>query len=62
MALDGPRGPAGVAKDGAAWLSSRSATPLMQVEVKYGWHISLNSWDKTKIPLPFSRVTLSGNF
>ena len=58
MALDGPKGPALVAKKGAAWLSERANAPLLLVNVKYSCAFRLKSWDKTFIPLPFSKVTI----
>ena len=57
MALDGPKGPALIAKPGAEWLSRKATKPLVEVNVKYSHAIRLKkSWDKTFIPLPFSRV------
>jgi len=57
MALDGPKGPALVAKAGAEWLSRKASVPLVEVAVEYSCAIRLKrSWDKTFIPLPFSRV------
>jgi lysophospholipid acyltransferase (LPLAT)-like uncharacterized protein len=59
MALDGPKGPALVAKPGAEWLSRKALVPLMEVDVKYGNAFRLkNSWDKTFIPLPFSKISI----
>jgi lysophospholipid acyltransferase (LPLAT)-like uncharacterized protein len=56
--LDGPRGPARVAKPGAAWLASASGAPLLpcHAEATHSWE--LHSWDRTQIPRPFSRVAL----
>ncbi len=57
MALDGPKGPPLVAKPGAQWLAHKALVPLMEVSVKYSHTLRLKkSWDKTFIPLPFSRV------
>lgn len=59
MALDGPRGPALMAKDGAAWLAKRAQVPLAIIEVRYTYYFRLNkSWDRTYIPLPFARIKL----
>ncbi len=59
MALDGPKGPALIAKPGAAWLSRKALVPLVEVSVKYSHAIRLkNSWDKTFIPLPFSKISI----
>jgi len=59
MALDGPKGPALIAKPGAQWLSSKASVPLVEVSVKYSHALRLkNSWDKTFIPLPFSKISI----
>lgn len=53
---DGPRGPRHVAKPGALVAARRSEVPVMLV----GWwcrkKITLGSWDRMEVPLPFSRV------
>lgn len=56
MALDGPKGPAKLAKPGTAWLAKTSGTKIWLVNATYGRHFRLRSWDKTVIPLPFSTV------
>jgi lysophospholipid acyltransferase (LPLAT)-like uncharacterized protein len=58
MALDGPRGPAGVVKKGSLWLSKSSNTPLWQISAKYGAHIILKTWDKFVLPLPLTRIDI----
>jgi len=58
MALDGPKGPALTAKPGAEWLSGKANAPLIKIKVKYSRVFRLNSWDKTFIPLPFSKITI----
>ena len=54
--LDGPRGPARVAKPGAVWLAGATGAPLLPIhgECERSW--SLRSWDRTQIPKPFTRV------
>lgn len=59
MALDGPKGPALVAKPGAEWLAEKANVPLAKVCVKYSRAIRLKSWDKTFMPLPFSKIKIS---
>lgn len=56
MALDGPKGPAKVAKPGTAWLAKTSGTRSWLVNVRYGAHFRLKSWDRTVIPLPLSKL------
>jgi len=58
MALDGPRGPALVAKPGAEWLAQKANVPLVNVCVKYSCAFRLKSWDRTFIPLPFSKISI----
>ncbi|MDR3001066.1 MAG: DUF374 domain-containing protein [Fibromonadaceae bacterium] len=58
MALDGPKGPALVAKPGAEWLAEKAKVPLINVSVKYSCAFRLKSWDKTYIPLPFSKIEI----
>jgi lysophospholipid acyltransferase (LPLAT)-like uncharacterized protein len=58
MALDGPRGPALEAKPGAKWLAQKANAPLVNVNVKYSCALRLKSWDKTFIPLPFSKISI----
>jgi lysophospholipid acyltransferase (LPLAT)-like uncharacterized protein len=54
--LDGPRGPAHVAQPGAVWLSKVTGNPLMPYhsEAMASW--TINSWDRTQIPKPFTTV------
>ena len=59
MALDGPKGPAGIEKPGTRWLAKQANVPIWKVNVHYGAHLTLHSWDKAKIPLPLSKLTIS---
>jgi lysophospholipid acyltransferase (LPLAT)-like uncharacterized protein len=55
--LDGPRGPKGVAKKGMLLLSMIAQVPLLPIMVSAYPAITLkNTWDKTILPLPFSKV------
>ena len=56
--LDGPRGPARVAKPGAAWLASATGAPLLPCHAEATPCWELHSWDRAQIPKPFSRVVL----
>lgn len=56
---DGPRGPAGVFKPGAAILASRTGAPLFLVGCAANRYWQLNSWDKGRIPKPFARITIA---
>jgi lysophospholipid acyltransferase (LPLAT)-like uncharacterized protein len=59
MALDGPRGPRGVAKEGTLWLAHFTGTPIYPIRVRAHRFFRAASWDRTIIPLPFSRVEVA---
>ena len=52
---DGPRGPRHVAQEGIVALAKTTGLPLVPVAFHCSWVIRLRSWDKTEIPLPFTR-------
>src|SRR6202163_4876118 len=56
--VDGPRGPARIAKPGAVWLAEATANPVLPFHLEADRHWTLNSWDRTQIPKPFSTVAL----
>jgi Kdo2-lipid IVA 3' secondary acyltransferase len=58
IALDGPRGPYGVPKRGATSLALRHKTPFWFCHVRCSSAITLKTWDRFCIPLPFSKVTV----
>jgi len=51
---DGPKGPRYVAQGGAIALAQVTGLPIIPVTCNTGWKISLKSWDRFQIPLPFS--------
>jgi len=55
---DGPRGPAGVAKGGAAELALATGAPLFPMAVSCSRAWRLKTWDRLMLPYPFSRVVL----
>jgi lysophospholipid acyltransferase (LPLAT)-like uncharacterized protein len=55
---DGPRGPRRVAAPGVAQLSALSAAPVLVVSGQVRWRITLNTWDRMVLPLPFGRGAL----
>jgi lysophospholipid acyltransferase (LPLAT)-like uncharacterized protein len=57
--LDGPRGPAEVAQPGAVWLAKATGQPLLPFHSEAASSWTLNSWDRTQIPKPFSTVAMS---
>jgi lysophospholipid acyltransferase (LPLAT)-like uncharacterized protein len=56
--LDGPRGPARVAQPGAIWLARATGNPVLPFHLEASSHWTMNSWDRTQVPKPFSTVAL----
>ena len=52
---DGPRGPAYRVHEGVVVLAQLTGLPIIPVGVHLSRKISLKSWDRFQIPLPFSR-------
>ncbi len=59
LAVDGPRGPLGVPKAGAAVLSARSGRPIILMSARVWPALRLRSWDRFQIPLPLARVEVA---
>jgi lysophospholipid acyltransferase (LPLAT)-like uncharacterized protein len=57
--LDGPRGPARVAQPGAVWLAKTTGNPVLPFHLEASRHWTMNSWDRTQIPKPFSTVSIA---
>jgi hypothetical protein len=53
---DGPHGPARQAKPGVVAVAATCGTPIVPVAFSARWAIANPNWDRTSIPLPFSRV------
>ncbi len=51
---DGPRGPRYVVQDGAVALAQVTGLPILPFSYRLGWKITLKTWDRFQIPLPFS--------
>jgi lysophospholipid acyltransferase (LPLAT)-like uncharacterized protein len=58
MMVDGPRGPARVAKVGVVAAARLSGEPLLPVALVSRPCIRFRSWDRTQLPLPFARVVV----
>jgi len=57
--LDGPQGPRFVAKTGMVALAKISRTPLLPIMMSAWPAITFkNAWDRTLVPLPFSKITI----
>ncbi len=54
--VDGPRGPARVAKTGIVSLARLAKAPIQPVAFSARPAVRLGSWDQSLIPLPFARV------
>ena len=55
---DGPRGPRRVAAAGIAQLAALTGAPILPVAAWTKWAITVNSWDRMRLPLPFGRGRL----
>ena len=56
---DGPRGPCYRLGAGIVFLSQRSGKAVLPIRVDYSRFIELKSWDRFRIPLPFSRIDVT---
>ncbi|MEK6408194.1 MAG: lysophospholipid acyltransferase family protein [Acidobacteriota bacterium] len=54
--IDGPRGPAHVAKPGAVTLARHTGQAILPFHIAASRYIELRSWDRLQIPLPFTRA------
>jgi lysophospholipid acyltransferase (LPLAT)-like uncharacterized protein len=54
--IDGPKGPAYIAKPGAVTLARHSGQAILPFHVAVRRYIELPSWDRLQIPLPFTRA------
>jgi lysophospholipid acyltransferase (LPLAT)-like uncharacterized protein len=53
---DGPRGPAGQVRPGLVQLASLTGYPIIPVATASSATVVLSSWDRFRVPRPFSRV------
>lgn len=56
MAVDGPKGPPLKVKRGTLWLIEKSGAPAYHLRVQYSRFFRIKSWDRMKIPFPFSKI------
>ena len=59
FAVDGPRGPARTVQPGVVWLAKLTGNPVVPFHMEASSYWSLNSWDRTQVPKPFSTVALA---
>jgi lysophospholipid acyltransferase (LPLAT)-like uncharacterized protein len=57
LAVDGPRGPRRVVKNGVIRLSQMTGVPIIPFAVGYRRKITIASWDRLRIPLPFTAAS-----
>ena len=55
---DGPKGPLEVAQSGAVYAASKAGVPLVPVGIGVRGAWVVRSWDRFRIPRPFTRVAL----
>jgi len=55
LAVDGPRGPFAMVHEGVLQLARLGEVPIRPVIVRPGADLQLRNWDRTRLPLPFSR-------
>src|SRR3989454_3054551 len=55
---DGPRGPRYIIQPGVISLAQLTGLPIVPVSYHFKWRISMRSWDRFQVPLPFSRGVL----
>lgn len=53
---DGPRGPAGVLKDGVLHISRQSGVPILPIRFRLSRYVRLSGWDRKHFPLPFGTI------
>jgi hypothetical protein len=56
---DGPRGPRHKIKDGCIFAANTAMVPILPIVWVASKQISLRSWDRFRIPLPFTKVHVS---
>lgn len=55
---DGPKGPRYVLKPGVVVMARKTGTPILPMVFGGKGTVQLRTWDRTKLPIPFSRVTI----
>jgi len=59
MVVDGPSGPVKKIKPGVIYLAKHCKIPIVPLAFMPGKEIRLPTWDKTRIPIPFSRCIVT---
>lgn len=58
IAVDGPRGPRCEVKPGILLLSKLTGSPIIPLAIGQNRYWQFNSWDRFRLPKPFSRVLI----
>lgn len=58
LAADGSRGPARVVQKGILYLARETQTPILPIAAASSRKITLNTWDRFEVPLPFGRSAI----
>jgi lysophospholipid acyltransferase (LPLAT)-like uncharacterized protein len=58
IAPDGPAGPPRVAKRGVGHIAAQSGVPIVPLRFTLSHALVLPTWDRKRLPLPFSTITL----
>lgn len=56
MAIDGPRGPRHNIQKGVFLMSRLGTSPIIPIRIECSNYWTINSWDRTRIPKPFSKM------
>ena len=59
VAIDGPRGPVHVAKAGIVLIAKTTGCPIVPLGVGMSRAKQFASWDRFRLPLPFSRAVVA---
>jgi lysophospholipid acyltransferase (LPLAT)-like uncharacterized protein len=58
LATDGSRGPARVAQKGVLYLARETQTPIVPMAMAHSRKLTLNTWDRFQVPLPWGQSAL----
>lgn len=58
ITCDGPRGPRRLLKPGLIYLASQTGVPIIPTGIGYDRPWEARSWDRFKVPRPFTKVTI----
>ncbi len=56
---DGPAGPPRVLKRGVLHLAARSGVPVVPLRIDASRRLTIPTWDRKQVPLPFSTISLA---